>query len=479
MKYANIEIGTREVAVYSASGKDARLTQRLEARGRMDEVYNRGVFSIDSDRIFSTALEGLRAAGEVDRVTVTCQPDAVVILDEDDRLLFPVLARRDPGLDQVDLTSVDTRAAYMKSGALISTTGALSRILASRSEDAHLFRRAATYMFLGDYLRYQLTGVKATDRTLAQAAGLADYSTGAWLDEVFSAAELENLFPAFAQEDSVLGSFTGEVEKEVGYSAQVVMIPSLPLALAPRVLDLELAVTSYLDGKIVLGNSSAEVDGSAWDDGVMNIRAGEGCLVCLPFAGYDLIDRVRRQSAEGTTYDTIENLARENKVFEYVDIRDGRLSSGDVVDAVNSILDENGKEKAEREVAIGVLYNSIARYTVGSMMILDRIGGRHGGGGHQVVAVLGNHPVEFGDFIRTVLEVGVHRDDHISFSFAEATVQSRRFAIIPAKLDAFHIRRLGTQLFDDFPRTVGASVIDKNHFISEVMVRHHTFDPSE
>ena len=379
MKYANIEIGTREVAVYSASGKDARLTQRLEARGRMDEVYNRGVFSIDSDRIFSTALEGLRAAGEVDRVTVTCQPDAVVILDEDDRLLFPVLARRDPGLDQVDLTSVDTRAAYMKSGALISTTGALSRILASRSEDAHLFRRAATYMFLGDYLRYQLTGVKATDRTLAQAAGLADYSTGAWLDEVFSAAELENLFPAFAQGDSVLGSFTGEVEKEVGYSALVVMIPSLPLALAPRVLDLELAVTSYLDGKIVLGNSSAEVDGSAWDDGVMNIRAGEGCLVCLPFAGYDLIDRVRRQSAEGTTYDTIENLARENKVFEYVDIRDGRLSSGDVVDAVNSILDENGKEKAEREVAIGVLYNSIARYTVGSMMILDRIGGRHGG----------------------------------------------------------------------------------------------------
>ena len=56
---------------------------------------------------------------------------------------------------------------------------------------------------------------------------------------------------------------------------------------------------------------------------------------------------------DGTTFDTIEDAARENKVFEYIDIRDERLMHGSVVDAVNAILDEQDKENVDRDVAIG------------------------------------------------------------------------------------------------------------------------------
>ncbi len=35
---------------------------------------------------------------------------------------------------------------------------------------------------------------------------------------------------------------------------------------------------------------------------------------------------------------------------------------------------------------------------------------------YQVVSVLGDHAVQFRNFVGTVLEVGIHGDDHITFS---------------------------------------------------------------
>ena len=44
---------------------------------------------------------------------------------------------------------------------------------------------------------------------------------------------------------------------------------------------------------------------------------------------------------------------------------------------------------------------------------------------HKVIALLGNHAVEFRDFIGAVLQVGVHGYHHIAFGAAEAGVQGR------------------------------------------------------
>ena len=104
----------------------------------------------------------------------------------------------------------------------------------------------------------------------------------------------------------------------------------------------------------------------------LTLEDGRNVLL-LPFDGYEIIGRLKKQSIDGTTFDTIENAARDNKVFEYIDIRDERLMHGSVVDAVNAVLDEQDKEGVDRDVAIGLLYNSIARYTAGSMRLLDEI----------------------------------------------------------------------------------------------------------
>lgn len=72
--------------------------------------------------------------------------------------------------------------------------------------------------------------------------------------------------------------------------------------------------------------------------------------------------------------------------------------------------------------------------------------------GHQVIAFFGNHSVQLGNFVRAVLQVGVHSDDHVALGGGEARVQCRRFAVIAAEGDAAYMLGIGlAQTRDDLP----------------------------
>ena len=96
---------------------------------------------------------------------------------------------------------------------------------------------------------------------------------------------------------------------------------------------------------------------------------------------------------------------------------------------------------------------------------------------HQVVAVLGNHTIQFGYFVRTVLQVCIHGYHHIALHALEAGVERRTLAVVASEAHSLHCRILGTELLYHFPRIVGAAVVDKQHFITEVILRHYAFYP--
>ena len=95
----------------------------------------------------------------------------------------------------------------------------------------------------------------------------------------------------------------------------------------------------------------------------------------------------------------------------------------------------------------------------------------------KVVAVDGNHSIKLGDFVRRVLQVGVHRYYHTALGRLKATVQGRRLAVIAAKLNAVYVGVFFCQPFDDLPRVIGAAVIDKDNFIREAVGIHHADNP--
>ena len=98
--------------------------------------------------------------------------------------------------------------------------------------------------------------------------------------------------------------------------------------------------------------------------------------------------------------------------------------------------------------------------------------------GHKVVTVFGDHPVQFGDLVGAVLQVGVHRDDHVSLGPLETAVQAGGFAVIATELDrVYHFRVLAFKRFDHFPGVVRAPVIDKDYLVTEIMFFHYPLYP--
>lgn len=65
--------------------------------------------------------------------------------------------------------------------------------------------------------------------------------------------------------------------------------------------------------------------------------------------------------------------------------------------------------------------------------------------GYQIVPVFGDHPVKFGYLIRAVLQIGVHGNDHVTFSPLESAMQSRRLTVVATELDS---RTCGERCFN-------------------------------
>ena len=96
---------------------------------------------------------------------------------------------------------------------------------------------------------------------------------------------------------------------------------------------------------------------------------------------------------------------------------------------------------------------------------------------HEVVAVFGNHSIEFGNFLGRVLQVGIHRDDNVALRLVETAVERGTFPVVAAETDAAHVARLAMQFTDDFPRAVGRTVVDEDDFIRKAFRLHHFLDP--
>ena len=96
---------------------------------------------------------------------------------------------------------------------------------------------------------------------------------------------------------------------------------------------------------------------------------------------------------------------------------------------------------------------------------------------YEVIAVLFDHLVEFGNLIGAVLEVGIHSDDHVAFDDLEAFVQRGRLAVVPPEAQGFHIGIGFRKALDDGPRVVGRAIVDEDDFIGKAMLVHHATDP--
>ena len=92
---------------------------------------------------------------------------------------------------------------------------------------------------------------------------------------------------------------------------------------------------------------------------------------------------------------------------------------------------------------------------------------------HQVKTVFGDHPVEFGHFVRVVLEVGVHGNDHLALGGAEALVQRWALAVVAAHSDPLHAGVGLGESQDLRPRAVLAAIVHQQDLVAHAHAADH------
>ena len=96
---------------------------------------------------------------------------------------------------------------------------------------------------------------------------------------------------------------------------------------------------------------------------------------------------------------------------------------------------------------------------------------------HHVEVLLTDHPIELGDLIRRVLQVGIHRDDDGACSALKSRLQTGRLPVVASKANRPDMRIRRMQPLDDLPGAIGTSIVDKDDLIRDPHLGDDTGDP--
>ena len=156
------------------------------------------------DELFSQAVIGLGKIPEVmGKAPTTIGVDTwgldYVLLDNEDKPLAPSIAHRDArteGMPEVADSLLDPARTYSIAGIQRMAINTSNQLIAHLKETPEQLAQAATFLMVGDYLNFRLTGIKACEYTNASTTGLLDAKACQWSDEIIAAYGLpRHTFP--------------------------------------------------------------------------------------------------------------------------------------------------------------------------------------------------------------------------------------------------------------------------------------------
>ncbi|HJT66908.1 MAG TPA: xylulokinase [Pyrinomonadaceae bacterium] len=163
------------------------------------------------------------AADEIKGVGLSGQMHGAVLLDESDELLRPAIIWCDQrSADQCrNLTAgvgADRLIELTCNPALTGFT--LPKLLWVRDREPELWRRVRSVLLPKDYVRFKLTGDKATDVADASGTLLLNVAARRWSEEMLAAAEIEqDLLPRVYESQEITGVVSAQAAAETGLRA--------------------------------------------------------------------------------------------------------------------------------------------------------------------------------------------------------------------------------------------------------------------
>lgn len=183
----------------------------------------------DADRIFKQlsecavkALEGLDTE-QVRAVAITTFGVDGTLVDDSGRQLYPVISWKCPRTAEI----MKNIGKYISQQELnrISGVGAFAfntiyKLIWLKENRPDLLEKAHAWLFISNLLAYKLTGIMATDRTMAGTSQLTDMETGDFSPVILNRLGLRrDLFPPVVDAGETIGALTPEAAAFMGIPA--------------------------------------------------------------------------------------------------------------------------------------------------------------------------------------------------------------------------------------------------------------------
>ena len=385
--YLAIDIGAssgRHIIAYLENGKMITEEVYRFQNGPVNQVAYDGKEHLvwEHERLYTEILNGLKKAGELGKIPYAIGIDTwgvdYALLDENDKAIGGVYCYRDSrtedAMDKVH-AKIPFEKLYAKTGIQLSTFNSVYQFY--HDVETGRMKDAKAMLMLPDYFNFRLTGVKKQEYTNATTTGMVNSITHEWDEEIIETLGYKKeLFGELTQPGSVVGEFTDEVEKFVGYKALVMLPATHDTASAVLAAPLS-GQTPYISSGTwsLLGveQNAAHTDKSAMEVGYSN----EGSVnktfrFQINIMGLWMIQQVRHELDDKYSFVQLAQMAKENPVDIEINVNDQAFFAPKSM--INAINEAAGRELSVGEMAY-VIYKNLARCYDQSLKDLEEVTG--------------------------------------------------------------------------------------------------------
>lgn len=296
------------------------------------------------------ALCGLDVT-QVKAVTITTFGVDGTLVDSSGAPIYPVISWKCPRTAEV----MKNIGKYISQQELnqISGIGAFAfntiyKLIWLKENRPDLLEKAHAWLFISNILAHKLTGVMATDKTMAGTSQLTDLKTGDFSPLILERLELRrDLFPPTIEAGQPIGAITPEASEAIGIPnlAGVPVISAghdTQFAIFGSGADKDQPVLSSGTWEILMARSSqAHLTTEDYEDGATAEFDSEPGLLNpgLQWLGSGIIEWVKSTCFHGETYDTMDaEAAAVSPGCDGVTMIPDFLASGDQKGSINGLV---------------------------------------------------------------------------------------------------------------------------------------------
>ena len=374
--YLAVDIGASSGRHMLASMKDGKM--------QLEEVYRfpngmdnkNGTLCWDVDRLITEIKNGLKKCKEIGKIPVSMGIDTwgvdYVLLDKDDNILGDTVGYRDSrteGMDEKVYEVIPQDDLYARTGIQKQIFNTIYQLMSVKESHPEYLEQAETILMIPDYFNFLLTGVKMNEYTEATTGQLISPKTNDWDYELIDMLGYNSkMFRPVSMPGTVVGDFTEEVQKEVGFNCTVVLPATHDTGSAV------LAVPTNDDDAVYISSGTWSLMGierKEADCSMESMRANftnEG--------GYDhrfrylknimglwMIQSVKKEFTEDLSFAEICEMASKETIPSIVDCNDDCfLAPKSMIEAVQKFCRDTDQPVPETVGEISsVIYNSLAK----------------------------------------------------------------------------------------------------------------------